>query len=395
MAIYKRGKTFHVDVAVNGIRYRESLDTLNWQEAQRKQKELINRIMEGKAGAPAGKGSFASLPLEHALAEFTKGREGRVAERTSQIDRERSKVLVRHIGKVLVRKIDAGVIRAYQDARKAEGVSGRTVNIEVTLIRQVLKRAKRWSVIADEVSNLPENQNVVGRVLSHEQKLHLFRTAASKPEWDVAYCAAVIAVNTTCRKVELLTARWADVDLFTRAFSVQRSKTEAGHRLIPLNDEAMAGFARLRRRAEVLGGGAPDHFVFPACENGEFDLSRNQKTFRTAWRTLIKTTAKRAGEEAAKKAVEAGADPEPARRSAAKPFHGFRFHDLRHQSITEMAEAGIPEAAMQSIAGHLSKKMLDHYSHVRMAAKRSAVEALGGGLIVPELDVQHAKGEAN
>jgi hypothetical protein len=46
-----------------------------------------------------------------------------------------------------------------------------------------------------------------------------------------------------------------------------------------------------------------------------------------------------------------------------------------------MAEAGIPEAAMQSIAGHLSKKMLDHYSHVRMAAKRSAVEALGGGLI--------------
>jgi hypothetical protein len=58
----------------------------------------------------------------------------------------------------------------YQDARKAEGVSGRTVNIEVTLIRQVLKRAKRWSVIADDVSNMPENQNVVGRVMSHEQK---------------------------------------------------------------------------------------------------------------------------------------------------------------------------------------------------------------------------------
>jgi len=36
--------------------------------------------------------------------------------------------------------------------------------------------------------------------------------------------------------------------------------------------------------------------------------------------------------------------------------------------------AGVP---MQSIAGHLSKKMLDHYSHVRMAAKRSAVESLG------------------
>jgi hypothetical protein len=34
---------------------------------------------------------------------------------------------------------------------------------------------------------------------------------------------------------------------------------------------------------------------------------------------------------------------------------------------------------MQSIAGHLSKKMLDHHSHVRIMAKRQAVEALGGG----------------
>jgi integrase len=392
--IYKRNRTYHVDVAVNGIRYRESLETPNWQEAQHKQKELINRIMEGKAGAPAGKGSFASLPLEQALAEFVKGRVGRVAERTSQIDRERAKVLVRYMGEVLVRKIDAGTIRAFQDRRKAE-VSGRTVNLEVTLIRQVLKRAKRWSVIADEVSNLPENQNVVGRVLSHEQKLHLFRTAASKPEWDVAYCAAVIAVNTTCRKVELLTARWADVDLFTRAVSIQRSKTEAGHRTIPLNDEAMAGFIRLRKRAELLGGGSPEHFVFPSCENSNFDFERNQKTFRTAWRSLVKTAAKRAGDEAAKLALASGTDPETARRSAAKPFPGFRFHDLRHQSITEMGEAGIPDAAMQSIAGHLSKKMLDHYSHVRMAAKRTAVEALGGGLIVPEPDARQAKGQAN
>jgi len=137
---------------------------------------------------------------------------------------------------------------------------------------------------------------VVGKVLTLEQKLHLFRTAASKPEWDVAYCAGVIAVNTTCRKVELLTARWSDVDLFKREISIERSKTEAGHRLIPLNDEAMAAFARLRKRAELVGGGAPEHFVFPACENANFDFEQHQKTFRTAWRTLVKAAAKRAGD---------------------------------------------------------------------------------------------------
>jgi len=60
-----------------------------------------------------------------------------------------------------------------------------------------------------------------------------------------------------------------------------------------------------------------------------------------------------------------------------------------------MAEAGVPEAAMQSIAGHLSKKTLDHYSHVRMAARRQTVEALGGGLIIPEADIHQPKGTAN
>jgi hypothetical protein len=38
---------------------------------------------------------------------------------------------------------------------------------------------------------------------------------------------------------------------------------------------------------------------------------------------------------------------------------------------------------MMSVSGHLSKRMLEHYSHVRMAAKRSAVDALGGGLMQP------------
>ena len=41
---------------------------------------------------------------------------------TAQIDRERAKALKRRLGGVW-RKIDAAAIRAYQDARKAEGVS--------------------------------------------------------------------------------------------------------------------------------------------------------------------------------------------------------------------------------------------------------------------------------
>jgi integrase len=53
-----------------------------------------------------------------------------------------------------------------------------------------------------------------------------------------------------------------------------------------------------------------------------------------------------------------------------------RWHDLRHTVCTKMAEAGVPESTMLAIMGHMSRAMLERYSHIRMAAKREAVEAL-------------------
>ena len=52
------------------------------------------------------------------------------------------------------------------------------------------------------------------------------------------------------------------------------------------------------------------------------------------------------------------------------------MHDLRHIAATKMAEAGVPESTMLALMGHMSRKMLERYSHIRMAAKREAVESL-------------------
>src|ERR1700751_1602340 len=54
----------------------------------------------------------------------------------------------------------------------------------------------------------------------------------------------------------------------------------------------------------------------------------------------------------------------------------IRFHDLRHTCITKLAEGQASEQTLMSIAGHLSRKMLEHYSHIRMQAKRAAVDAI-------------------
>jgi len=64
------------------------------------------------------------------------------------------------------------------------------------------------------------------------------------------------------------------------------------------------------------------------------------------------------------------------RKKAAAPFVGLRFHDLRHSAITKLAESGASDQTIMSLAGHLDRKMLEHYSHIRNAAKRKAVESI-------------------
>jgi len=41
-----------------------------------------------------------------------------------------------------------------------------------------------------------------------------------------------------------------------------------------------------------------------------------------------------------------------------------------------LAEAGVPESTMLALMGHMSRAMLERYSHIRIAAKREAVEAI-------------------
>jgi len=53
-----------------------------------------------------------------------------------------------------------------------------------------------------------------------------------------------------------------------------------------------------------------------------------------------------------------------------------RLHDLRHTFCTKLAEAGIPEQVMFDIMGHVSQAMLKRYSHIRLEARRRAIEAL-------------------
>jgi integrase len=381
MSLYKRGKTWHTDFAVNGERFRQSLETTDWREAQSKEKELIAQASAGKL-APAGK-QFSKLNITEAIERYLEDRAAHVQPRSKRSESDHAKPLRDYFGSLPIARIDADSILAYVRQRKANGLSNTTVNMEIGILRRILKRAKRWHFVEDEVPRLPERRDI-GRALQPEEKLRLLKVAQSRPEWETAYLASVLALNTTMRGCEVKQLRWRDIDFMDQSLVIRRSKTRAGERLIPLNANAYNAIMRLRERAQELFGNdlQPDWYVFPSAEGySKPDPKKPMSGWRSAWRSLTRAVkCPTCGELQNPSTIccnaKCGADISSINSSTA----GLRFHDLRHHAITELAESQASDRTIMSIAGHVSQQMLAHYSHVRIEAKRKALDALAVGV---------------
>ncbi len=161
-------------------------------------------------------------------------------------------------------------------------------------------------------------------------------------------------------------------------------------RVIPLNEVAYAAVLELYRRSKdrtertkEKGESGPSrieptHYLFPACENSKFDPTRPQTSWRTAWRRLTRTIhCPACGKQQDPGEVCENEKCKADIRGVESPTARLRFHDLRHHAVTELAESQASDQTIMAIAGHVSPKMLAHYSHVRMEAKRKALDDLG------------------
>ena len=375
MALKKRGKTWHTHFFVDGERFRQSLDTSDWREAQRTERDLIRDAKAGKLAAK--KDDFARLPFSDAAERFLADRKPHLAPRSIQTEGERVKPINRSLGNIVVCRMTAAQVAAYIRERNAAGRANATINRELDIIRGVLKRAKRWHHFAEDIHPLPVRQSI-GQALTYEEKVKLLRRAAARPEWQTAAYAARLALNTTMRGCEIKELRWRDVDMIGRSLTVKKSKTEAGERVIPLNVDAWAVILELYKRSQKLKGTEPSHFLFPACETAHIDATKPIRSWRTAWRRLTRAI-QCPGCGLLQNPGDTCAGCEASIAKLKSPFEGFRFHDLRHQAITELAESKASDSTIMSIAGHVSRKMLAHYSHVRLDAKRNALDALTMG----------------
>jgi len=140
------------------------------------------------------------------------------------------------------------------------------------------------------------------------------------------------------------------VDLARAIVTVGDSKTEAGAvRTIPLNADALAALVEHAKwYLDKFDETRPDWCVFPFGKPQPTNLARPATSFKTVWAKVKKS----AGVEG-------------------------RWHDNRHTFITGLAEsADVSDETIRQLAGHVSPKMLKHYSHIRMKAKRQAVDGL-------------------
>lgn len=372
MSLTKRGKTWHCHFVVNGQRFRQSLGTKDWREAQAKEKELIAQASEGKLTQSCT--ALARQPFAQAADDYVAARKLELAEASRAKEKQLLVQLRAHFQQTPLKAITSKRITDYRTWRAGQKVGPATLNAELGILRRILKRAKLWARVADDIRPLKEPQTI-GRALTEDDKKRLLQTAAMRPEWETAYLAAILCLNTTTRGCELKGLRWSDVDLFARTMTIRKTKTAAGERIIPLTDVARSTLARLRNRAELFGPVEPSHYVFSTFVpkftfSGKkvvgyavtaFDATTPMKSWRSAWRTLTK---------------KAG-------------LPGFRFHDLRHCAITQLAESGAADSTIMAIAGHVSRRMLERYSHVRMEAKRRAMETLAASTKSAGYDTSH------
>ncbi|HUD56975.1 MAG TPA: tyrosine-type recombinase/integrase [Terracidiphilus sp.] len=357
MVVFKRAANYWADFTVNGKRFRIPLRVSNRQQAANVEK---TKIAEAQSHGGLLPSKISKLSVSAAGEIYFQGRGVEVSASTIRLEKDAYKQVKRHLGSSALGSLTLDTLAEYTRKRVKEGIAPRTINIEIGVLRRVLKKFKLWTRFAEDYKRLPEPKNI-GRALTPEQEEKLFTVASTRPESKVAFLVALITANTTAGGVELRNVRIGDIDLQSQTVSVRVGKNRFRVRILPLNQTAMWAVEQLLVRARILGATQPDHYLMPSRVSGkEYDPAHplSRWGWRTAWRRLAK---------------EAG-------------LEGLRPHDLRHHAITKLAEsADASEQTIMSIAGHVSREMLTHYSHIRQEAKRKAVAALDNVTITSQL----------
>ncbi len=260
MSVFKRGGKYWYEFRFLGARIRESANTSNREIAERKERARRRELELGCGGLSEVK---RPAMFDRAAKEWLEGNP-HWTDSTREIADLKLKRLTPFFGKMFVNDIQAADVATYQRKRLKEGAAPRTINMEASALRQILREHGRWAFIEGKVRMLREPSEI-GRALMPDE-LHRIETQAKKSRSLSLPVAITLLRHTGMRTAELRMMRWRQVDFLGRAVTVGKAKTKGSEgRLIPLNETAFHALQEWRSR---FNNPLPEHYIFPTERYG-------------------------------------------------------------------------------------------------------------------------------
>ena len=352
-------------------------------------KEMLREVDDnGEQSLDAKKMTFADLAKhyeDHYLTE-AKYKNGKKESglRSLNTPKRFLKTLTARFGRKRLRELTYGDVRAYRVVRletktrhdKERSIT--SVNRELALLRRMFNIAKRegWLLknpMSDGESLVKaSDERTRERVLSFAEENRLLTacgertytykrrdkhtgevkdvTARDSGEKRRHLKAIIIAaIDTGCRKAELLKLKWQDVDFDNRAINVQAFNTKT------MKARTVGMSTRLMLELEILFNQSPQHLNALV-----FGMNDVKKSFEGARH-------------------DAGLDD-------------VRFHDLRHTHATRLVAAHIPITEIARQLGHQQLSTTYRYTNqTTEATKRitdviDALDTLRAGAVQDEAD---------
>lgn len=223
---------------------------------------------------------------------------------------------------------------------RAEMAKNGTINRELAVLSHLLNKAVEWKWLefkACQIKRLPEDK---GRItyLTAEQISRII-TAAKADQCFYVYPFIVIGLETSMRRMEILSIQLKYIDLEKHVIFIPQAKS--GAREQPIT-KRLTGFLR----AYIEAAASDQIWLFPSKHSVSGHMVNIEKPFR--------------------RVIErAGLNPKEVVR-----------HTLRHTAITHLVQAGVDLPTVQRISGHKTLQMVVRYSHQNGAHIQSAMDKL-------------------
>jgi len=318
--------------------FRTKRDAADW--ARSAEDEMVRGVYINRAGAER---LLFDKALDGYLAEVSASKRPSTAYGESR----KAKALKKKFDAYSLAAITPDLVAEYRDERLAAGKSADTVRLELALLSHLFTIAiKEWrlGLIYNPVSNIRKPAPGKGRDrrLGADEEKTLLRACDRHSNPMLGWIVRV-ALYTGMRAGEIKGLTRRQVNLDNRTIHLTETKNGSS-RTVPLTREAVA-VLRLALNNPVR---PIDTDLIFFGEPGR-DKVRRPYEFRPAWHRMLK---------------QAG-------------IKGLRFHDLRHEAVSRLVEAGLGDQEVATISGHKSMQMLRRYTHLRAEDLVSRLDQLG------------------